>query len=280
MIQQKGFKIDCCQLRPVTEGPYMKRLFLVFLLICITCVSSAYAGSITKDSDWLWNYYGDVTGLGKVAITLVFQKENEITGVFYRYGDFVDFEIHGKLSDTRFLTFSIQDKAGLEIAIVRGMFVEQDPRGAYGKDTKLEFEVLAGTYTDGQSGHSMPLYLRLNSGTFGSIDHRYRIAGADDDKKINQNALIIWRAIQTSSAEQIANLVEYPISISIGNKEMTIASESEFIGHFNAIITEKLKNKLSLAFPHNMFVRYDGIMIGDGEIWLNSSGKIIAIQGQ
>jgi hypothetical protein len=258
----------------------MKKIFLLVVLLKITTLSLVFAYSVADRPDWIWNYNGDVAGAGKVMATFVFEKDGDVSGVFCKYGEFVDLPISGKLSRGRHLDFSVQSKLGQEIATFQGDFVESDPRGHYSADAKLEFEVLVGSYSELPGSEKRPLYLQMSSGTFGKLDHRYRSAGAEDDSVINNSALAIWTAIKNDNPEAIAKFVEYPISISLPDETLKIRNQDTFVKNYQKIVTEKLKSKIVESFPRNMFLRYDGIMMGDGEIWLNSSGKIITIQGQ
>ena len=225
----------------------MKKIFLLVVLLQITTLSLVFADSVTDRPDWLWNYNGDITGVGRVMATLVFDKSGNVSGVFCKYGVFVDLQISGKLSRGRHLVFSVHSKLGQEIAAFRGDFVESDPRGHYSADAKLEFEVLVGSYTELSGSEEKALYLQMSSGTFGNLEHRYRSAGAEDDSEINNSALAIWTAIKNDKPETVAQFVEYPLSISLPDETLNIRNRDTFVENYQKIVTNKLKSKIKVG---------------------------------
>ncbi|SEQ86385.1 hypothetical protein SAMN05216522_107192 [Rosenbergiella nectarea] len=65
----------------------------------------------------------------------------------------------------------------------------------------------------------------------------------------------------------IASMVEYPITVTVGHKEIEIKNREEFIFKYNTIFTKNLVGKLINQKYSDLFIKDTGIMIGQsGEI--------------
>ena len=99
-------------------------------------------------------------------------------------------------------------------------------------------------------------------------------------------ALPLWRATQISIltelirnnyVQQLAELIEYPLERQ--NPIPDIQSKEEFILHYPVLFDSDFKLKLTTVKfnTNNTIDRSNGFGLLNGEIWLNSNGKIIAI---
>jgi len=111
----------------------------------------------------------------------------------------------------------------------------------------------------------------LSSVTAGTEGKRYsHIVGSDaaveefvsDAKKAISKGDKIWLA---------ANLF-YPLKVRISEKlVLNLKSKNQFLLQYDKIFTTEFKSALSKTFSHNHFNNYQGVMIGDGEIWINNA---------
>jgi hypothetical protein len=86
----------------------------------------------------------------------------------------------------------------------------------------------------------------------------------------------------------VAALVRYPIKISIGGRKTTIRSPAEFTARYDSIVTPEIAEAVASEDYDDLFVSYQGVMFGDGQMWIGGrcldagckhvDVKIIAIQ--
>jgi hypothetical protein len=147
---------------------------------------------------------------------------------------------------------------------------------------KITDELIGKIFTDDQdrlevSWQKMPKGVKsifksvLLSVTAGTESKRYsHIVGSDaaveefvsDAKKAISKGDKIWLA---------ANLF-YPLKVRISEKSsVVLKNKNQFLLQYDKIFTTALKSKLNNTFSHNLFNNYQGVMIGDGEIWINNT---------
>lgn len=147
---------------------------------------------------------------------------------------------------------------------------------------KITDELIGKIFTDDQdrlevSWQKMPRGVKsifksvLLSVTAGTESKRYsHIVGSDsaveefvsDAKKAISKGDKIWLA---------ANLF-YPLKVRISEKSsVVLKNKNQFLLQYDKIFTTAFKSKLNNTFSHNLFNNYQGVMIGDGEIWINNT---------
>jgi hypothetical protein len=79
---------------------------------------------------------------------------------------------------------------------------------------------------------------------------------------------------------KFANLVHYPIQVSVGDNNDKISTSAEFIQKYPSIVTPALKQAIISQDPKCLFANGQGVMIGHGQLWFQQQGeemKIITI---
>lgn len=77
-------------------------------------------------------------------------------------------------------------------------------------------------------------------------------------------------------------MINYPFRARIGGKAVKVKDAAHFAADFDKIITAKVKQTVLDQIYPALFVNWQGISIGDGEVWFSGVGdqsviKIIAI---
>lgn len=75
-------------------------------------------------------------------------------------------------------------------------------------------------------------------------------------------------AAANGDAQVIAALVAYPITVRIDGAEWTIADEEGFVADADAILVPAITDAIAGASWGTLFVNAEGLMIGDGEVWI------------
>jgi len=76
-----------------------------------------------------------------------------------------------------------------------------------------------------------------------------------------------------NDAGAVSALVSYPITVTVGGKKVTIASASAFADRYADIITPEIATVIESQNYGELFVNSDGIMFGNGEVWINGICK-------
>lgn len=89
-------------------------------------------------------------------------------------------------------------------------------------------------------------------------------------------------AIAAGDKSTVAGLVDYPFQARIGDKAIKVRDAAHFIADYDRVITAKVKAAVAKQTYATLFANWQGVMIGDGEIWFSGIGdgkqvKIIAI---
>ncbi len=83
----------------------------------------------------------------------------------------------------------------------------------------------------------------------------------------------LQQGVKDKDAKAVAALVDYPISVKIDGKDMEIKSEKDFVAHYDAIFTPAIAKVVEDQKYEDLFVNYQGIMFGDGQVWINGICK-------
>lgn len=74
-------------------------------------------------------------------------------------------------------------------------------------------------------------------------------------------------AVAEGDAEAVAGLAAYPLIVKVdGRRE--IASGEEFAAAYDEIMTEEITSTIAGQTYENLFVNNQGIMFGNGEVWM------------
>jgi hypothetical protein len=247
----------------------------VLALLAMMLSMGAQSSCIKNEPNWLWNYDGSLGEKHRVRVTLVFAGE-EVSGLYFYASQLKDIPLKGKVRDGTDILLDELDPAGNVVARFQGKFLERDPRGRFGNG-KLECEAIVGSWRKLDSADELPLDLSLESGTAGSLANRYAPAGADDDALIHRNAYRFRDAVRRGDKTAVAAAVAYPIRIGLPGGRKLLRSPAELVANYDAIFSLKYRAAISNALPRNMFVRDQGIMLGSGEVWFGSDGKVTAL---
>lgn len=79
----------------------------------------------------------------------------------------------------------------------------------------------------------------------------------------------LQQAVTNDDADALAQMVAYPISVTIDGESVDIAGESEFVTDFDQIFTSDVKDAVTSQSYETLFANWQGVMIGDGEVWFS-----------
>ncbi|MFC4877025.1 hypothetical protein [Microbulbifer halophilus] len=62
-------------------------------------------------------------------------------------------------------------------------------------------------------------------------------------------------------------MVDYPFKARIDDRAVTIRDAAHFVEDYDKVFTSKVRKAVSSQTYPNLFANWQGVMIGDGEIW-------------
>ncbi len=77
------------------------------------------------------------------------------------------------------------------------------------------------------------------------------------------------KAVATHDAADVAALVRYPIKVTISGRVRLIHSPAAFVAHYDAIVTPAIAKAVTQGKYEDLMVNYQGVMLGQGEMWVN-----------
>ena len=78
----------------------------------------------------------------------------------------------------------------------------------------------------------------------------------------------LQRSVSQHNAAAVAALVHYPIKVNPGKHPITIKNPKAFIKDYDGIITPDIAAAIYKQKYDALFVNSQGVMIGDGEVWI------------
>lgn len=87
----------------------------------------------------------------------------------------------------------------------------------------------------------------------------------------------------------VAALVDYPLGVTFNGKPHKVANAAGFVADWDRIMTPEITRVISNQQYDQVFVNFQGVMLGDGQVWINavcrtddcatSDVRVTALQG-
>jgi hypothetical protein len=78
----------------------------------------------------------------------------------------------------------------------------------------------------------------------------------------------VTRAIEDDDPEEVARWVAYPMTLSYNDEELTIEDANDFVANYEDLVTEDVYDAVRNQNYADLFVNSDGVMFGDGQLWM------------
>lgn len=214
-------------------------------------------------------YRGDIDGNIHIGMMLVFSKDsNTVSGSYFYVKHLTDIRIEGEIVD-RSIVIREFDANNRQTGIFRGEFPTRDPRKNYG-DSKLTRDVIVGAWSKPDGSASRPFYLNLSHIFYSQAQNRYCNAGFDDANVADAFMQKFRSAVLAGEKASVAGMISYPIKVRVeGEKDrVSIRNQKELLKRYDAIFGKKFMERIDAAVPFHMFSRSEGVMLGNGEVWI------------
>ncbi|BBH24881.1 hypothetical protein Back11_62260 [Paenibacillus baekrokdamisoli] len=104
----------------------------------------------------------------------------------------------------------------------------------------------------------------------------YEAAGIADAKAFDTMFEAVQAAVAKDDKETVAANILYPLRVNGTGSAMKVENKEEFLKQYDMIFTAPVKQALAQQKIDSLFVNYQGVMVGNGEIWFG--GDIAAPQ--
>lgn len=103
--------------------------------------------------------------------------------------------------------------------------------------------------------------------------NRYEVAGITNPAAFEAFFAKLQDAVKKDDAKEVAKYVRYPLRVNKDGKSRFIQDEQQFLEEYDRIITGKVKEALLHQKIADAFVNDQGVMVGNGEMWLGEYSK-------
>jgi hypothetical protein len=94
-------------------------------------------------------------------------------------------------------------------------------------------------------------------------------ANVGDPVKVRETLASLQQAVRRHDAAGVSTLVSYPITINPQKPDaLIIHTPKSFVDRYDQIITPHLAEVIEKQKYKDLFVNYQGAMLGDGEVWI------------
>lgn len=79
----------------------------------------------------------------------------------------------------------------------------------------------------------------------------------------------LQRGVAAGDRATVAGLMRYPVRVSIAGKSQKVADAAAFQRDYDKIVTPSLAKLIGEQKFDQLFVNWQGVMLGQGEVWIN-----------
>lgn len=230
----------------------MKPLFLLPLLYLLLS-----PGPVIEKNKW--NDFEGTVGEAPIQLSLFLLPDNEVKGN-YCYKKLENrIQLKGKVfGDSVLLTEYLG-------TLVNGTFAGKFSGGS---------DTFEGTWMDKTAAKKLPFRVKLTSITSGTASKRYDLGGTD--AAVEAFVKRMRTSIMKDNKEWVAAHVQYPIKVkTVDGKNLLVKNDTQLIKEFDRIFHQEFKESLKKVCACNMFSNYEGVMIGNGLIWIANSAETV-----
>jgi hypothetical protein len=252
---------------------------LALMLASLAAPTHAWADCDTSNRDianHLMTYSGQLGERNPLRLVLRPTSGGKLEGRYANASSQGDTYLTGKLENKSRLHLTEFDAGGMPRATFDGEFASAGDVNRQ-RVSSTSCEVISGQWKDLRTGRTVPFELSLASIQSGKIDHLYGVAGVNDDETINRAATQFRKGVLDDRRDVVAQSIRYPLHVSLRGKTIVLRNPKSLLARYNEIFTDRYIRTIGAAVPRLMFARDQGVMLGDGAVWFDAAGRVIAL---
>lgn len=119
----------------------------------------------------------------------------------------------------------------------------------------------------------------LSFGLIGSVAARgtraaQSVCGSPEDQAARVEFLAkLQTAVAAGDKNAVAGMVSFPMRWHHGMKAGSVRNRSAFLKSYVQLFDQKVRDAIAAQKPEELFVRDQGTMIGNGQVWFEQVGK-------
>ncbi|WP_037288558.1 hypothetical protein [Saccharibacillus sacchari] len=103
----------------------------------------------------------------------------------------------------------------------------------------------------------------------------YEVAGIDDPAAFHTFFVKLQQAVAKNDKKAVASMISYPLNVNTNGKTYKFRTPARFIAKYDSIMTPEVKRTLGYAIEEDLFANWQGVMVGNGQLWISQfDGKI------
>ena len=91
--------------------------------------------------------------------------------------------------------------------------------------------------------------------------------------KANAFLVSLKAAVRAQDKQKVAGMIRYPLLINMPKSHKQIRTIAEFIAEYDRLFTTSVRKAVEEQRPECLFENWQGVMIGNGEIWFEELPK-------
>lgn len=201
----------------------------------------------------------------------LYAQDQRLEGSYFYNAHLTDIPLAGRYTAAREIVLTESGPRAETRGTFRLHFAESDPH--FKSSESLQAEVLVGTWTSADGERTYPVHLQTEQSCPAPGQSRYAVAGASNDQIVEENALAFYSAILANDSEKAARFISYPATFFANGKQEVITNPSDFLRGYSQLFTPNFVAEIEAGVPHHMFENAQGIMIANGKVWFDETGK-------
>lgn len=123
------------------------------------------------------------------------------------------------------------------------------------------------------------LVFGANSAVQAAPINPYSVAGIEQPAEFEKTFAALQKAVASNNRNQVAELVLYPLRVNgwidavNGKSTVQFDTKPELIDNYDEIFTSQVREAIIKQKVAELFVNWQGVMVGKGEAWLKVSDK-------
>ena len=147
------------------------------------------------------------------------------------------------------------------------LFLEFESVGKFSGTINDEGEI-SGDYESYNDDFNEIFSLRLDHYLGDTYETRYNGFNTEEVENFAEKTK---SEIINDNIKKVGKLISYPINLYVNGVLTEIICAEEFEEHYSEIISVDFKSKIRNSYTRYLFSNFQGIMIGDGEIWFGDT---------
>lgn len=112
----------------------------------------------------------------------------------------------------------------------------------------------------------------------GQLDDPYAAAGISDPTHVTQFLARLKQAMAASDRAAVTAMVNYPLHVYAPGRDPTIYRDAATLrAGYARVFTPEVTAVIAAATPGSLFIRDQGVMIGNGQVWMNEVHGVVKI---